>query len=146
MGERGKALGNDDITLLILRRMTMQPPAAGFNLVAAYQTSGIPWVTSSIVTGVVHYELNYVSKTVTVKHVAGTSPIRVAFTQNGLNTSRYVELIPGENMSEELRATDIWISGSGNSVSVIAGLTTVQSNMLGFRMTGSLSPLFEGMG
>lgn len=128
--------------------MSLQVPYAGFNYTPEYQSSGIPWVTSSIVSGVQHWQFGYVTRSVTVKNVSGSSNVRVAFTENGLATNHYFELTTGEGLSEDFRCTDLWIEATGNTVSVLAGLTNIQSNTLGFRMSGSSEnpPVLGGMG
>lgn len=130
--------------------MALHVSYSGFNNTAEYQASGIPWVTSSVVNGLEHFAFKTVSRSVTVKNVSG-STLSVAFTENGLNTGHYFQLISGESLSEDLRVTDLWLSGSGNSVTVIAGLTGIDVRTIGFRMTGSIVPpntasVFEGMG
>jgi hypothetical protein len=96
----------------------------GYHHMPEYMVAGIPWVTSSIVSGIQKYEFGTVTRTITVKNVAGAPNIKVAFTQNGLSTN-YFELQTGESISDQLRVTELYVSGSGNTVSVLAGVTAI---------------------
>lgn len=96
----------------------------GYNSLPDYMVPGVPWVTSSTVSGIVKFEFGTVTRSLTVKNVAGAPNIKVAFTQNGLSTN-YFELQTGESISDQLRVTELYVSGSGNTVSVLAGVTAI---------------------
>ena len=58
--------------------------------------------------------------------------LRVGFTQRGLlTTSNYIELETDESISAELRVKELWLSGSGNSFQLLAGLTGIYAHDMG---------------
>ena len=122
----------------------LQPPKSGYNFATEYTVSSIPWVTSSVINGVQKYSFPCVTKTLIVKNVFGSSNLRVAFTNNGLATN-YFELIPGESFDGEFRVTQVFLSGSNTSTTVIAGLTTILSSDVP-EYSSSVGPLFNGIG
>jgi hypothetical protein len=105
--------------------MALDNPRPGHNSAAEYMLSAIPWVTSSTVNGVQRYDFPQVTKSLVLKHNGGAN-IKVAFTRAGLTTN-YFEMSPGEAYADDLRVTRLFVSGSSSSVSVIAGLTTIDS-------------------
>lgn len=108
----------------------------GYNSAPDYIVPGLPWVTSSIVTGVQQYDFPYVTRTITVKNVGAAGNIRVAFTQNGLTTGNYFDMVPGEAWQDDLRIKRLFVSGSGQTVAVIGSLTAI---LQGFAPTLSAS-------
>lgn len=100
-------------------------PRPGYNLAAEYQVPGIPWLTSSIAMGVVRWDFPQVTKNIFVRNFAGTGSVKIGFTLNGLNGSNNRSLAPGEIFDNELRCTQLFISGSGNTVEIVASLTGI---------------------
>lgn len=115
----------------------------GFGHLPSYDAPGIPWVTSSTVTGIQQYEFPYVTRTITVKNVSGANNIRIAFTQNGIASGNYIDMVPGEALEEEFRITRLYVSSSGNTVAVMAGLTAI---LQGFAPALTGSNGFQGVG
>lgn len=113
--------------------MALKNPSIGEFYSPAYQMSGVPFVTSSIVNLGAIREITFdtVSKFLVVRNTGATSTaIAVAFTQNGLKTSNsnYFILSGSESFSAELKTDRLFISGAvGASVpfSVVAGLTVI---------------------
>lgn len=97
----------------------------GFGSAPDYIVPGIPWITSSNVSGVQQYHFPYVTRGITVKNVGPSGNIRVAFTQNGLTSGNYFDMVPGEAWQEELRITRLFVSGSGQTVAVLGSLTAI---------------------
>jgi len=131
--------------------MALKNPTMGEYYSPAYQLSGIPFVTSSLVNLGQTREITFdtVSKFLVVKNTGGTSTaIAVGFTQNGLlaKNSNYFILSGSESFSADLKTDRLYISGAvgaSTSFSVVAGLTVIpQENML--PITGSNG--FSGVG
>lgn len=125
---------------------------SGYNNVAEYQVSGVPWVTSSVASGVKRHRFSTldeppgvqaatlrwdrVTKWIIVKN-RSTGSMDVSFTLNGFASSNYFTLDQGESFSGDLRVTEIWVSGSAAQPYVIvAGLTGVNAEIP--QLTGSL--------
>jgi hypothetical protein len=121
--------------------MPLDYPQAGTGYAAEFQSSAIPWVTSSVGgTTKVRYSFPYVTRFLYVANLgSGTDKIAVAFTELGLaSSSNYVQLNAGQSLNLELRVADVFLSSSQGTpaYSVCAGLTTVpRKNM--FLLTGS---------
>lgn len=116
--------------------MSLNQPSQGFNYVPAYQTPGIPWVTSSISTGVQEYNFPYVAQSFLVKNT-GSGSLSIAFTRAGLSTGHYLPLTGSEYFAADVRIKKLIISGPiGNSYSVFATLTTIQERCMP-TLTGS---------
>lgn len=108
--------------------MPLDNPTPGYNLAAEYQVPGIPYVSSSIISGVVRCDFPQLTKTLFVRNLVGAGSIRVGFTLNGINavtTNNYRTLATGEIFNHELRCTQLFVSGSGNTVEILAGLTGI---------------------
>lgn len=108
----------------------------GEYFVPAYQTSALPFVTSSIISlGEVHrYEFPFITRFIDIVN-RGAGPndtIALGFTENGiLNTGNYVSIDRGASVNEEIRTTVMFVSCSvGTSVSyqLFCGLTTIPAN------------------
>lgn len=117
---------------------------AGSEHAPAYLISGIPFVTSSLITlgQITQIHFPTVTRNVTVKNES-SGLLAVAFTENGLKpaNSNFLRLALSESFSDELRIKDIFLSGSsGTSLNftVIAGLTTIHESMFP-TLTGSIS-------
>lgn len=124
--------------------MTLKNPSVGEYYTPAYQMSGIPFVTSSIVNlgQIKEVVFSHISKFVTIKnHSISANTLALSFTSNGLATSKsnYFILSGSESITTEVKTDRIFISGStGASVSfsVLAGLTVIPSAAM-LPVTGS---------
>lgn len=116
--------------------------------VSEYLVSAIPWVTSSVASGIVRIdfkddrlpvgvgEKNYISKWVMVNNTSSGS-LKIAFTQNGFSTFNSFTLGTGLTFSADLRLSNIFISGSAEQpFELVAGLTGILSNHVS-KITGS---------
>ena len=125
----------------------VQEPHHG--MVSEFQTSGIPYVTSSaaneVTTTAINVKFPYVSRWVQVFNTDGSvnDTLRVGFTQNGVDsnpTANYFILSGTKDSGRlELKCTNLWLKQHGanpTSFSVMAGLTNVKPNRF-FSMTGS---------
>jgi hypothetical protein len=122
----------------------------GFNYAPGYAIPGIPWVTSSLASGIVRHDFPYVTEFFVVKNNSSGS-MSVAFTQNGFASSNFISLLATESISAEVRIKTLYISGSaGQEYSLLAGLTTIQSRQMP-TLSGALTPFsssvyWEGIG
>lgn len=113
----------------------------------SYLTSGIPFVTSSVVSPALGQEslvieFPQVTKFITVKNTTANShPVRIGFSRNGINGSNFFLLDKDESFSAELRVVDLHILSNDPShnptVTIIAGLTSIDRNELQNNWSGS---------
>lgn len=114
---------------------------AGSGLVAEFQISGLPFVTSS--NSAVSISFPYVTQWVMVR--SSGSIITMAFTPSGFSTGN-IFLIPANTTLGplRLRITDLHFSGSG--IQVIGGLTQIDvNNYFKLVSTGALPALTGGL-
>lgn len=117
--------------------MSLDNPKPGPNSTSEYLVSAIPWVTSSLVSGIQRYSFPYVTSFFIVKNVASTtsSSIRCGFTQNGVSdlAGNYVIINQGSTFNTEFRVKELFVSASSpTTVTVCAGLTRISANMFPF--------------
>lgn len=99
--------------------------APGVNHAPEYLVSGVPWVTGSVdATGVKKIEFPSVSRFFKVSNT-GASIVSVGFTQAGVAGTHGFTVRNGETEHFELRIREFWISGSGATVDVLGGLTSI---------------------
>jgi hypothetical protein len=130
--------------------MSMGNRGAGSEHTPAYQISGIPFVTSSLITlgQIKHIHFPTVTRNIIVKNESA-GLLAVAFTENGLKpvNSNFIRLALSESFDDSLRIKDIFLSGSSGaslSFTVIAGLTTIHDSMFP-TLTGSIDGM-QGIG
>ena len=113
--------------------MSINWPQNGEHYVPAYQTSALPYVTSSIISlGEVHkYEFPYVTRFIDVCN-RGAGPgdtLALGFTENGiLNSGNYISLDRNASVNEEIRTTVLYVScsaGTNVDYQLFCGLTTI---------------------
>jgi hypothetical protein len=135
--------------------MPLDNPAAGFGYATEFQSSGLPWLTSSVAPAVgspLEFDFPKVTRFVCVSNtdsnVAHT--LSFGFTQAGVQTSsnKYV-LLGGQNALFEIRCTQMFLQGEAGTptFSILAGLTTVDAKMMPV-LTGSQAgvQLWQGVG
>lgn len=103
----------------------------GPNMASEFQVSSNPWVTSSVISGIVEYSFPLVTKFIVVKNLSGSATVKVGFTDRGVRTtSNYFTLSGGEAFSGDFRVKTLFISGTNSSIELLAGLTGIpNSNM-----------------
>jgi hypothetical protein len=133
--------------------MSLHYPKPHHNNTAEYQVSGIPYVTSSVYNEmdtdtVVRVQFPYVTQWFQVVN-AGYGALRIAFTENGVNSNpnaNYYDIVSGSAntgasastttpipQTFHLRVKEIWIKGwpyndeNKAGFQIIAGLTNVPS-------------------
>jgi len=117
---------------------------AGLGSVAAYQVSGIPFVTSSLAASTssapTQISFGSVSKFIIVKNIDSSGALRVGFSSNGVAGSNYFQLAKGESFAGDIRVTDVYLSstnGTQVSASIVAGLTSINVSNLPTNWSGS---------
>ena len=139
--------------------MSINWPKNGINHTPSYQTSGIPYVTSSAddeVSSSAALELTfpYVTKFFQVTNTDDAHGLRVGFTENGVNsnpTANYFILnAQSSSMTLDIRCTRLYFRGEGGpaSFSVVAGLTPIEHTALSgsTAITGSSTIYSAGVG
>lgn len=115
-------------------------PEGGFNSAAEFQSSGLPWVTSSV-GGATPQRWSFpkVTRSIIVRNtVTGSgNNLLIGFTQNGVQGSNNFVLPPGTQEVFEVRVKELWVQGSTN-YSIFAALTTIPSRNMPI-LTGSLA-------
>jgi len=113
--------------------------------VPAYQTSAVPFVTSSLISNGQVQVITFpqVTRFFNIQNIGtvNTDELAVAFTQRGLSSGvgNYFTIGQGVSFRDELRATSLYIScSSGTNVryQVIAGLTNIPKEQF-LPITGS---------
>lgn len=109
--------------------MPLGNPQPGWNWAAEGMAPANPWVTSSVATGVVHIEFNYMTRFFQVENDSAAA-LHVGFTEHGLMTgSNFYSLDQNERLGPiEIKVKELWLSGSGNTYQLIAGLTNTTSS------------------
>ena len=112
--------------------MSLNTPVLGEGYVPAYQISPVPYVTASNVTlgQIKGYHFDFVSKSIFIQNTSGTgAALAVAFTRNGLLpiNSNFLILSGGQSISQDIRTSDLFISGvlGSSSFNILAGLTSI---------------------
>jgi hypothetical protein len=101
----------------------MQYPPPGYNFAPAYQTSGLPFLTSSTAAAgtAVKIEFPYVTKDITIGATGGATTF--AFTANGLVGTNKYTVASGQSVTFDFRVKEMWVTGS--TFCVAAGLTGI---------------------
>jgi hypothetical protein len=116
----------------------------GLGNAGSYEVSGIPWVKHvNPSAGDVVISFPLVTRWVTVSNVDGAQAnvVRLAFTANGLDGDNYFLLSGSQSTPRlEVKVTELHIKGGSTAVSVMAGLTgidTININNLNTSPSGS---------
>jgi len=121
----------------------MDNPKTGFGYAAEFQSSGLPWVTSSVAPAAgspTRLDFPKVTRFITIANRdTTTNTLSFGFTFNGIRftNNKYV-LNAGQSVTLELRVKSLWIQGESGTpnYSVLAGLTTVDAKDMP-ELTGS---------
>ena len=141
--------------------MSLGNPNSGIGSVAEFQSSALPWVTSSVAPAAgspVRFDFPKVTRFITVSNrdTAFSSSLSVAFTRNGIisgtggmGQQKYI-LHGGQFDTFELRVKELFLQGETGTppYSVCAGLTNISSMNMPV-LTGTLpngDPGWSGVG
>ncbi len=127
---------------------TFTYPKPGIGNANSYLTSGIPFATASVEAPVLSsgepatVSFPHVTKFITIKNTSTIDhSIRIGFSKNGILNGNYFLLAKDESFSGDLRIVDLFIindgEDSGDTVSVVAGLTTIDRIELPTNWSGS---------
>lgn len=121
-------------------------PKPGLGNAASFQSSGIPWTSSSVApasgSSTEVFSFPQVTKFIVVKNVNDTDVLlRVGFSENGVvNSGNYFLLSRGESFAGDLKVTELHFmsdTASPVSFSVVAGLTNIERRELVNNWSGS---------
>ena len=122
----------------------------GLGSAASFTVSGIPYVTGGVnATTATGIGFPQTTRWIIVSNVGGNADLKVGFSENGVNGTNYFVIDTNQVSPRlEVKATEIWLSGS-NSCSVVAGLTFIDSGEIdnaalspsGNNWSGSLNAL-----
>jgi hypothetical protein len=132
--------------------MTYGNSRSGANNVGEYQASGLPWVTSSVLTATpFKVEFPYVTNHISIYGGTGsTDGVRLGFSLNGVNGSNYALVKGGGSwVNFDIRCKEVYIRSDVGTVamSMCVGLTMIEnksfpvltaSAIYGANVTGSL--------
>ncbi len=110
--------------------MPLDNVKSGFGFAAEFQSSALPWVTSSIAPAAnspVRFDFPKVTRFITVSNT-GVSTLSFGFTHSGVKSTNNKFILSGsQTMTMEVRVKALWVQGEGGtpSFSLFAGLTTV---------------------
>lgn len=126
--------------------MSLDNPQGGIGYAAEFQSSALPWVTSSSAPATgspVRYDFPKVTRFITVTNhsTSSTDTLAIGFTRAGLVTAgnKYV-IPPGETITFELRIRNLFLQGESGTpnYSLLAGLTNISVKNMPI-LTGTLS-------
>jgi hypothetical protein len=126
-------------------------PSSGMGSTAEFQTSALPFVTSSTAPAAgspVRIDLPKVSKFITLlnRDTTASNSISFGFTRSGVVSSSNKFTVPGgQQVTLELRVKEIWLQAEAGTpaYSLCVGLTTIDARMMPV-LTGTLSSGAEG--
>ena len=103
----------------------------GLNHVGAYQVSGQPYATGSLNAASANLKIQFPDVTRWVQVINnGNNTLKVGFSDKGLTAGNYFEVeTSGSSGILDLKVSEIHLrGGEANKVSVVAGLTNIDSN------------------
>jgi len=103
----------------------------GLNHTPAYQVSGQPFAKGGINAGSATQTVQfpYVTRWIVVNNNSGTV-LKVGFSSNGVAGTEYFDVLPNSSSPRlEVKVSQIFLNGgSGATVSVVAGLTSISTS------------------
>jgi len=107
--------------------MSLKNPKPGISA-PEFMVSVIPWVTQSVCTGIKREIFGgYLTKFIVIENRSAPD-LTVGFTLNGIqSTNNLLTLSQNESISADVRVSEIYLSGSGNTYQIIAGITGIPS-------------------
>jgi hypothetical protein len=126
--------------------MALKWPVVGIGHAPAYQVAGVPWVTSSVISGTPNYKFDQVTKYVQVHNTHATNDLILSFTSAGLTSNNYVTIDAGTVREFDVRCTQVFLSESGGTSTtfdLLVGLTAIPTSQMPI-LTASNG--FDGVG
>jgi hypothetical protein len=136
--------------------MPLDNPRGGIGYAAEFQSSALPWLTSSVAPAAgspISYAFPKVTRflTITNRDAAFANSLSFGFTYNGVKfSSNKFVLQGGQSVTIEIRIKELWLQGETGTpaFSVCAGLTTVDARDMPL-LSGTLqdgTPGWPGVG
>lgn len=135
--------------------MATDNPKAGLGYAAEFQSSALPFVTSSTAPAAgspVRFLFPKISRFIMVsnKDATVTNTLSFGFTRNGVIGNNKFVVGGGQTVEVEIRAKELWLQGESATpvFSLLAGLTNIDATMMPV-LTGTLpsgSPGWSGVG
>lgn len=123
--------------------MPLGNPQGGAGYAAEFQSSALPWLTSSIAPASPNpMKINFgmVTRFITITNNDTANPLQFGVTYNGMKagTGNFYTLAKGQSLTLEWRITQLFVQGSGGTAafSLAAGLTTIPPQNF-YNVTGS---------
>jgi hypothetical protein len=128
-------------------------PSSGIGSTAEFQSSALPYVTSSTAPAAgspVRIDLPKVSKFITLlnRDTTPANSISFGFTRSGVVSSSNKFIVPGgQQVTLELRVKEIWVQAEAGTpqYSLCVGLTTIDARMMPL-LTGTMPGGSPGSG
>jgi hypothetical protein len=109
--------------------MTINNANVGASYVPAYQISGVPYVTASVVTSgtVTQIDFPYVTNFLALKNTAASGTLIAGFTRNGVLGTNNFTLGTSGSFGADLRIKSFFLTANTGSVTfeLLAGLTLI---------------------
>src|SRR5579863_2489610 len=122
--------------------MPLGNPSGGAGYAAEFQSSALPWMTSSVAPAApnpMRIQFGMVTRFITIQNTSSTVSLSFAVTYNGCakGTNKYI-LTAEQQITLEWRITQLFIQGEGGTptFSLAAGLTTIPPQNF-YNVTGS---------
>lgn len=121
--------------------MPLDNPQGGFGYAAEFQSSALPWVTSSLApakASPVEVDFNYITRFISLTNLDPTNNLFISFTLLGMASSNYATVLPKTTLTLEWRVAKVWIAAASASLgyTLDVGLTTVPARQMPL-LTGS---------
>lgn len=125
--------------------MTTYNYKPGLGNAASYEVSGIPYVTGGLnpAGGEIALSFPQVTRWVVVSNTDATAAntVKIGFSSNGVGGSNYYLLSGSQTTPRlEVKVTELYLNGASTNVSVMAGLTSIETlnvNNLSISPSGS---------
>lgn len=133
--------------------MTFDNPKGGIGYAAEFQSSALPFVTSSVAPSAgspVRFDFPKVSRFITVSNL-GVGTLSFGFTRAGVVSTNYKYLLSAsQTVTVELRVRELWLQGESGTpaFSMCVGLTNISRDNMPV-LSGTLpdgSPGWTGVG
>lgn len=134
--------------------MALDNPKGGIGFAAEFQSSALPYVTSSTAPAVgspVRFTFPKVTRFITISNRdTTTNTLSIGYTRSGVVSTNNKHIVnPNQTLTFELRIKELWLQGeTGTPVySLTAGLTNISKDSMPL-LTGTLpdgSPGWEGV-
>lgn len=128
--------------------MTLDNPKVGPSFLPAYQISGLPYVTSSLVTSgtVTQIDFPYVTSFIACKNTSDSGSLLVGFTRSGTLGNNRISLGYSGSFGGDFRIKSLFITANIGSVNfeLLAGLTLIATKDFP-TLSGTVGPVSQSI-